>query len=56
MIRAYKFLMRPTARQAVALGEMLRGHCSLYNGALEERRDAYRHPSKTSIRYGQQSA
>ncbi|MGW0697249.1 helix-turn-helix domain-containing protein, partial [Streptomyces sp. NPDC002738] len=56
MIRAYKFLMRPTARQAVALGEMLRDHCSLYNGALEERRDAYRHPSKTSIRYGQQSA
>ena len=56
MIRAYKFLMRPTARQAVALGEMLRDHCSLYNGALEERRDAYHHPSKTSIRYGQQSA
>ncbi|MET8275245.1 helix-turn-helix domain-containing protein, partial [Streptomyces sp. NPDC005096] len=52
MIRAYKFLMRPTARQSVALGEMLRDHCSLYNGALEERRDAYRHPSKTSIRYG----
>ncbi|MFF3356780.1 RNA-guided endonuclease InsQ/TnpB family protein [Streptomyces sp. NPDC002917] len=56
MIRAYKFLMRPTARQAVALGEMLRDHCSLYNGALEERRDACRHPSKTRIRYGQQSA
>ncbi|MFV5998798.1 RNA-guided endonuclease InsQ/TnpB family protein [Streptomyces sp. NPDC056231] len=56
MIRAYKFLMRPTARQAVALGEMLRDHCSLYNGALQERRDAYRHPSKTSIRYGMQSA
>ncbi|MFB6776987.1 helix-turn-helix domain-containing protein, partial [Streptomyces sp. NPDC056352] len=56
MIRAYKFLMRPTARQAVALGEMLRDHCSLYNGALQERRDAYRHPWKTSIRYGMQSA
>ncbi|MGW3826166.1 RNA-guided endonuclease InsQ/TnpB family protein [Streptomyces sp. NPDC005071] len=56
MIRAYKFLMRPTARQAVALEEMLRDHCSLYNGALQERRDAYRHPSKASIRYGQQSA
>ncbi len=56
MIRAYKFLMRPTARQTVALREMLAAHCSLYNGALQERRDAYRHVSKTSIRYGQQSA
>jgi putative transposase len=56
MIRAYKFLMRPTVRQEQALGEMLRDHCSLYNGALQERRDAYRHPSKTSITYGGQSA
>ncbi|MCN9243019.1 transposase [Streptomyces sp. RY43-2] len=56
MIRAYKFLMRPTVGQAVALGEMLRDHCSLYNGALQERRDAYRHVSKTSVRYGDQSA
>ncbi|WP_406102577.1 transposase [Streptomyces sp. NBC_01003] len=55
MIRAYKFLMRPTVRQTQALGEMLRDHCSLYNGALQERRDAYRHASKTSIKYGQQS-
>ncbi|MFF0690729.1 RNA-guided endonuclease InsQ/TnpB family protein [Streptomyces albogriseolus] len=56
MIRAYTFLLRPTARQQVALGEMLRDHCSLYNGALQERRDAYRHASKTSVRYGDQSA
>ena len=35
---------------------MLRDHCALYNGALQERRDAYRHPSKTSITYGMQSA
>ncbi|MCJ0870692.1 transposase [Streptomyces sp. AP-93] len=55
MIRAYKFLMRPTVGQAIALGEMLRDHCSLYNGALQERRDAYRHISKTSIKYGMQS-
>ncbi|MGP9017939.1 RNA-guided endonuclease InsQ/TnpB family protein [Streptomyces sp. BR1] len=55
MIRAYKFLMRPTVGQTIALGEMLRDHCSLYNGALQERRDAYRHPSKTSITYGMQS-
>lgn len=56
MIRAYKFLLRPTARQAVALGEMLRDHRSLYNGALQERRDAYRHTSKATVRYGDQSA
>ncbi len=56
MIRAYKFLLRPTVRQAQALGEMLRDHCSLYNGALQERRDAWRHASKTSVTYGMQSA
>ncbi|MFI6685163.1 RNA-guided endonuclease InsQ/TnpB family protein [Streptomyces sp. NPDC050485] len=56
MIRAYTFLMRPTVGQRVALAEMLRDHCSLYNGALQERRDAYRHASKTSVTYGQQSA
>ncbi|WP_326793691.1 transposase (plasmid) [Streptomyces sp. NBC_00841] len=55
MIRAYKFLMRPTTGQQIALGEMLRDHCSLYNGALQERRDAYRHVSRTTVRYGMQS-
>ncbi|MEF9903848.1 RNA-guided endonuclease InsQ/TnpB family protein [Streptomyces sp. P9-A2] len=56
MIRAYKFLLRPTKGQAAALTGMLRDHCSLYNGALQERRDAYRHASKTTVRYGDQSA
>ncbi|GAA3476056.1 transposase [Streptomyces yanii] len=56
MIRAYKFLLRPTVGQQIALGEMLLDHCALYNGALQERRDAYRHASKTTVRYGQQSA
>ncbi|MET8808320.1 transposase [Streptomyces sp. NPDC004546] len=56
MIRAYKFLMRPTVGQQGALAEMLRDHCSLYNAALQERRDAYRHTGKTTIRYGRQSA
>ncbi|MFF2432608.1 RNA-guided endonuclease InsQ/TnpB family protein [Streptomyces mirabilis] len=55
MIRAYKFLLYPTMRQTQALGEMLRDHCSLYNGALEERRSAYRHASRTTVRYGRQS-
>ncbi|WP_406502480.1 helix-turn-helix domain-containing protein [Streptomyces sp. NBC_01602] len=49
MIRAYKFLMRPTTGQQIALGEMLRDHCSLYNGALQERRGAYRHVSRTTV-------
>ncbi|MFG2025225.1 RNA-guided endonuclease InsQ/TnpB family protein [Streptomyces sp. NPDC048825] len=56
MIRAYKFLLRPTIRQEQALRAMLADHCSLYNGALQERRDAWRHSSKTSINYGDQSA
>ncbi|MGI5325211.1 helix-turn-helix domain-containing protein [Actinomadura nitritigenes] len=56
MRRSYKFLLRPTTRQEKALREMLADHCSLYNGALQERRNAYQHPSKTRIRYGNQSA
>lgn len=56
MKRSYKFLLRPTSRQTTALSDMLRDHCSLYNAALQERRDAYRHPSRTSVRYGDQSA
>lgn len=56
MRRAYKFLLRPTSRQQQALRSMLDDHRGLYNAALQERRDAYRHPSRTSIRYGDQSA
>lgn len=56
MKRAYKFLLRPTTGQEALLRAMLADHCSLYNGALQERRDAYRHTSKTTVRYGQQSA
>ncbi len=55
MIRAYTFLIRPTVGQQGALAAMLRDHCTLYNAALQERRDAYRHASKTTVRYGQQS-
>ena len=56
MRHSFKFLLRPTSKQATALTQMLADHCSLYNGALQERRDAYRHPSKTTVRYGEQSA
>jgi putative transposase len=55
VIRAYKFLMRPTIGQQGVLAAMLRDHRTLYNAALQERRDAYRHASKTSVTYGQQS-
>lgn len=55
MIRAYKFLLRPTSRQADALMAMLGDHRAMYNAALQERRDAYR-VRKVSIRYGDQSA
>lgn len=55
MRRSFKFRLRPTAKQEVALAAMLGAHCDLYNAALQERRDAYRHGSRTSIRYGDQS-
>ena len=35
---------------------MLHDHCTLYNAALQERRDAWRHVSKTTVEYGDQSA
>jgi putative transposase len=56
VFRAYRFLLRPTVRQEQALREMLADHCSLYNGALQERREAWRHVSQTTVRYGDQSA
>ena len=56
VMRAYKFLLRLTVCQEQAFAGMLRDHCSLYNGALQERLDAYRHSSRTSVRYGEQSA
>jgi putative transposase len=55
MKRTFKFRMRPTARQHIALQQCLDVHRELYNAALQERRDAWRH-SRTRIRYGNQSA
>lgn len=55
MRRSFKFRLRPTAKQEILLVAMLGAHCDLYNAALQERRDGYRHVSKTSIRYGDQS-
>jgi putative transposase len=66
--RAYKFRLRPTAKQHIALGRCLDAHRTLYNAALQERRDAYevvvrRSPNyfstqrpKGPVNYGLQSA
>jgi putative transposase len=53
--RAYKFRLRPTARQHVALGQCLASHRELYNAALQERRDAWR-LRRANVFYGDQSA
>ncbi|MCG5216211.1 transposase [Streptosporangium sp. KLBMP 9127] len=55
MRRSFKFLLRPTRHQEIALAAMLGDHRALYNAALEERREAYRR-AKVSIRYCDQSA
>ncbi|MGO9651410.1 helix-turn-helix domain-containing protein, partial [Mycobacterium sp.] len=43
MRRAYKFRMRPTARQHMALTACVEAHRELYNAALQERRNAWTH-------------
>jgi putative transposase len=53
--RAFRFLLRPIARQQIALTAMLDDHRALYNAALQERRDAWR-MCGVSVRYGEQSA
>ncbi|MFC5002053.1 RNA-guided endonuclease InsQ/TnpB family protein [Dactylosporangium cerinum] len=55
MRRAYKFLLRPTTKQAAALNALINDHRCLYNAALEERREAWR-KCRVSVRYGEQSA
>jgi putative transposase len=52
--RAYKFRAYPTERQAQRSCALLDAHRQLYNAALEERREAWRH--SVTIRYGDQSA
>ncbi|MFG1976067.1 RNA-guided endonuclease InsQ/TnpB family protein [Nonomuraea fuscirosea] len=53
--RSYKYLLRPTSKQAAALAQCLEDHRQLYNAALEHRRIAYA-KAGASIRYGEQSA
>jgi putative transposase len=56
MRRAYVFRLRPTARQHSALAACVDAHRELYNAALQERRDGWSHPSRTKVRYEDQSA
>ena len=55
MRRAYKFRMRPTAKQHIALAACVEAHRELYNAALEERRHAWAH-SRTQVYYTDQAA
>jgi putative transposase len=54
MRRAYKFRAYPTRRQEQHARALLEAHRQLYNAALEERREAWRHA--VTIRYYDQSA
>jgi putative transposase len=53
--RAYKFRLRPTARQHDVLRACLDDHRALYNAALEERRGRWRW-NRQCVSYGDQSA
>ncbi|MEV1199704.1 RNA-guided endonuclease InsQ/TnpB family protein [Microbispora rosea] len=55
MRRSFKFLLRPTSKQAASLAACLEDHRQLYNAALEHRRTAYS-KAGVSVRYGDQSA
>lgn len=55
MRRAFVFRLYPTARQQVALGQMMGAHAEVYNAAVQERRDAWRQCG-VSVRVGQQMA
>ncbi|GAA4525339.1 RNA-guided endonuclease InsQ/TnpB family protein [Nonomuraea ferruginea] len=55
MRRSFKFLLRPTRHQEIALTACLEDHRQLYNAALEHRRTAYARAG-VSVRYGDQSA
>jgi putative transposase len=54
-LKAYKYRLYPTKKQAVRLQEVLDRCRELYNAALQERRDAYR-MAQVSIGYHQQAA
>ena len=53
MLRVYRYRLKPTPAQERALGETMRLLRGLYNGALQERRDAYRLEGRTIGAYEQ---
>lgn len=55
MNRTFRYRLYPTRRQAVALDSYLGYARDLYNAALEHRISAYRHPSRTSVSWVEQS-
>jgi putative transposase len=55
MMKAFKYRLYPTRKQAAVLQFTLDRNRELYNAALEERKEAYR-MSKMSISYNDQSA
>ncbi|WP_030454226.1 RNA-guided endonuclease InsQ/TnpB family protein [Herbidospora cretacea] len=55
MRRSFKFRLRPTRHQEIALTACLEDHRQLYNAALEHRRTVYAKAGVT-VRYGDQSA
>jgi putative transposase len=54
MYRTYKFLLRPTCKQADALTACLEDHRQIYNAALEERREAWKRRRVSISLYDQQ--
>jgi putative transposase len=54
-LKAYKYRLYPTKKQAIRLQEVLDRCRELYNAALQERKDAYR-MAHLSIGYNQQAA
>ncbi len=54
-LKAYKYRLYPTKKQAIRLQEVLDRCRELYHAALQERKDAYR-MAHLSIGYNQQAA
>jgi putative transposase len=56
MIRSFRYPLHPTIAQAEMLTSWLAACCDLYNGALQERCDAYRKQGRTITLYEQQQS
>lgn len=54
-IRSYKYRIRPNRTQAIALSEMLRDFCGLYNAGLQQKIEAWSR-RQINVRYANQCA